>query len=614
MTVTLTVLTRSMRHAPFVYTPIGYKQYTPNPPFGQDPSLDATPAGRYTRLEMRDLYRCLEEYSPVMLHALGEVWQVALPETDRQAMVETLGEAMLQEGALAARLTALSEGARQAVGLLLRNGGEMPSHRVTTRFGAIRRFGALALQRERPWDAPDNALEELYYAGLVYRAYGEVAQFYGEIVLMPAQVVAGMPAMDDAAEISVESVAPPEPVRDAGDCLAEDLFALVAHLRRTTPFAPANGLGDLGWLDMKAADLERRLLGGLDPSRTALLRHLAVALGLVRVNAAGRVEPSLRARDWMRQSAGQRMRDLYVAWRDASDWHDLGWVPTLICEGGGWRDSAVIGRRNLVRYLLNWQPGQWYRLGDFLRLLQEQRPDYLRPDGDLHSWVIRDKASGGYLSGFEAWEAIEGALAAYLLRDPLHWLGAVRLGPEEGEHTLWSLGPHAIALLSGKADEGRNTSDVSLATVDEAMQVRIPTDGTLYDRYMLERFAEWQAQDARSATYAISVASVGRGVDAGVKIDQILAFLRRITADAVPESVQRELLAWGGHFGRAALERVVLLRTVDEATLNQIGRHGKLQRLLGDRLSKTSCTVPQANVEELVQRLQELGIWPAVRL
>lgn len=563
---------------------------------------------------MRDLYRCLEEYSPVMLHALGEMWQVALPESDRQAMVETLGEAMLREGALAARLAALSEGARQAIGLLLRNGGEMPSHRVTTRFGVIRRFGALALQRERPWDAPANALEELYYSGLVYRAYGEVAQFYGEIVLMPSQVVAGMPPMDDAAEISIEALVPPETVRDATDRLAEDLFALVAHLRRATPFAPANGLGDLGWLDLEETGLTQRLLGGTGRPRTALLRHLAVALGLVRVNETGRIEPSLRARDWMRQSAGQRMRDLYVAWRDARDWHDLGWVPTLICEGGGWRDNAVIGRRNLVRYLLHWQPGQWYRLADFLRLLQEQRPDYLRPDGDLHSWVIRDKASGGYLSGFEAWEAIEGALAAFMVRGPLHWLGAVRLGPEEGDHTLWSLTPEAVALLGGKADGEQAPTNVSLATVDVAMQVRIPTAGTLYDRYMLERFAEWQAQDARSATYAISVASVGRGVDAGIKIDQILAFLRRITADDVPESVQRELLAWGGHFGRAALERVVLLRTVDEATLNQIGRHGKLQRLLGERLSKTSCTVPQANVEELVQRLQELGIWPAVRL
>ena len=564
---------------------------------------------------MRDLYRCLNEYAPTMLHALASGWGTALPAGQRETMVETLGQAMLSPGALEARLGALSDAARQAAALIVRSGGEVPSHRVTTRYGAIRRFGRMALEREQPWTQPANALEELYYAGLVFRAYGEVAQFYGEIVLMPEQIVAGLPPLDDLAEITVEPLPAPDAFREAGDALTEDLFALVAYLRRATLRAPAGGLGDLAWFDMAADDLSKRLVGGNAPARLALLPFLAVSLGLVRVNAAGGVVPSLRARDWMRRSATRRARDIYIAWRDAVDWHDLPWVPTISCEGGGWRENAVVGRRNLVRFLVNWEPERWYALDDFVRLLKEQQPDYLRPDGDLHTWVIRDKASGDYLSGFESWEAIEGALAAYLLQGPLHWLGIVRLGPEEGERVLWSLAPGAVVLAAGKISHTPDQdAPLELATVDEEMAVRIPTAGTLYDRYMLERFAEWRAQDATAAIYDITIDSVSRGVDAGIKIDQILAFLKRITAEAVPESVLRELLAWGGHFGRATLERAVLLRTKDEATLTEIIHQSGVQQLLGERLTPTSCLVDEGNVPELIRRLKDLGIWPAVRL
>ena len=42
--------------------------------------------------------------------------------------------------------------------------------------------------------------------------------------------------------------------------------------------------------------------------------------------------------------------------------------------------------------------------------------------------VSQGAETGLYLSGFEAWEQVEGRLLAFLMTGPLYWLGAVACG------------------------------------------------------------------------------------------------------------------------------------------------------------------------------------------
>ncbi|NIO71720.1 MAG: hypothetical protein GTN71_22490, partial [Anaerolineae bacterium] len=51
--------------------------------------------------------------------------------------------------------------------------------------------------------------------------------------------------------------------------------------------------------------------------------------------------------------------------------------------------------------------------------IKESDPDFQRPDGDYSSWYIRQADTGRYLSGFESWDQVEGALIAYLIAQPL---------------------------------------------------------------------------------------------------------------------------------------------------------------------------------------------------
>ena len=61
---------------------------------------------------------------------------------------------------------------------------------------------------------------------------------------------------------------------------------------------------------------------------------------------------------------------------------------------------------------------------------------------------MRDAATGAYLSGFEAWDQIEGALAHLLRTQPLRWLGPSRSVRCGGQPVALRLTPLGQALLA----------------------------------------------------------------------------------------------------------------------------------------------------------------------
>ena len=52
-------------------------------------------------------------------------------------------------------------------------------------------------------------------------------------------------------------------------------------------------------------------------------------------------------------------------------------------------------------------------------------PDYQRLGGDYNSWFIRKEGSDTFLSGFEAWEEIDGALTRLSAGRCTGWVGTI---------------------------------------------------------------------------------------------------------------------------------------------------------------------------------------------
>lgn len=567
---------------------------------------------------MRDLYRCLDDYPPALLGAIAEAWQLPLPKGDPLEMVRALGDGMTAPGALQRVLPSLSATALEALAELAQQGGEAPAQRFALRYGAIRRFGPARLAREQPWLHPSNALEELYYRGLVFRAYGTLGESLGDLLIIPEQLWQQLPPLatpPDAWECPLKT--PLQYISCAGSALMEDLFAILVHLRQEPLPRTASDPQDLPIAPLIEALAEKeRLLGPSDSARCALLWRLLQGLKLVRHEGPALL-PSLQARDWLRLSDQSRMQGIYLAWRDDPDFDELRLLPGLSCEGKPPSGRLVEARRQLLALLRHFRVGEWFPMGALGDAARRRRPDFLRA-GREAGWAIRDAQSGTYLEGPESWEHVEGALIQAQLHGPFHWLSLVTLGSETegGEAIAFGVTPLGERLLTLSEPAGLREAAPHLvsATVDADLLVRLPTANSLYERYQLERFAEWQGQDQQEARYLITQDSLWRSHDAGIRGEQIIRFLRRISADGLSQMAQETLQRWSQRFGRASLEQMVVLQTVDAPTMAQIRADPQAAALLGLPLTPTACQVPEERVEALVGRLKAIGIWPRLRL
>lgn len=570
---------------------------------------------------MKDLYRSLSEYPAEMLVGVARVWRVELPKAEPRDQATSLAEAMLAPGALDAQIAALSPAAREALAILVDEGGALPGHRLALRYGAIRRLGPSRLAREEPWARPANAVEELYYRGLIVRTYATIGEHYGEVFAVPDQLLDRLPPLEAPAERLANHEAPPPDVIHAdGSAMMEDLLAVLVHVRqhhirpRREEGAPAHAPP----IAVERVDLGPRLLGGREPQRLDLLRHLLWRLKLVH-ESRGELRPTPRARAWLQLDDLRRRHAVLLAWRDNPHWDELLLLPTIRQEDAGWVHNPIPARRALLEFLARYGGG-WRALDGVIADLKRDRPDFLRPDGDYDSWHLRDAATGAYLGGFEAWDRVEGALARFVLTHSLRWLGIVEIGDDaEGRAAAFRLTPVGADILVGRrepdeaspdaASEGVADDRALRATISDDLVIAIPVAGTMYERYQLERFCHWLGQD-EVARYAITEDSVWRSHNTGVKIDQIDHFLRRLTGDRVPPTLSRDLLAWGGRFGRASMRRAVLLQTVDEATMQRIRGRPEFRRLLGELMGPTTCLVDERDAAEVLARLKALGIWP----
>jgi len=559
---------------------------------------------------MRDLYRCLDEYPPELLQALAQSWDIELPRDEPLRTVLRVGEGMLRDGAIQAVVESLSPGAREALAEVVALGGATAARNLSLRHGEIRRFGPAALRREQPWIAPASPLEELYYRGLLYRTFGELQGSLGELLIIPDQLLERMPPIErHTLRDELQPVSWKQPASDVGAALAEDLLAEIVALRRQPIRLPA----DVALVPELQArlDLGQRLMGPADALRLHLLWRLLIAQNLIEHDGR-QWRVAQHARHWLGASDAEQQLACYQAWRGDRSWSELYDLPDLICDRATCPHDAAGARARFCSVLQELPPGEWFNIEAFLAGLKRHHPDYLRPDGDLDGWFVRSRATGGFLRGMDAWEAIEGALAAHYIAGPLYWLGVVALADSEagklflitstGREMLDDLPPH-LNDTGAQAPPG---------TLDSRLRVTVSMRNSRYQRYQLERLAQWQGQDQDTAHYWLSENAVWEAQNAGITTDQILSFLRRITGGKIPEIAVRTLQAWGQRFGRAALSHVVLLETRDAPTMQLIRQIPSVAALLGEPLGPMRCLVPEENMERLVQELKKRNIWPRI--
>ena len=126
----------------------------------------------------------------------------------------------------------------------------------------------------------------------------------------------------------------------------------------------------------------------------------------------------------------------------------------------------------------------------------------------------------------------------------------------------------------------------------------------IYLRRALHAFAV-EAPDG----WRVTSASVRQAASGGLAPEQLVERLRSWSAGALPTELERQVLAWGGFFGSASIERPVLLRASDERALAALLGDPEVAPFLRPVAAPALLAeVPPERLHQLLQLLGERGV------
>jgi len=556
---------------------------------------------------VKTLRECLLEYDTTLLRAIARRRGVELTASHQPQMAIELAEALCDPASLNEALRWLTRDERRALDLLLLNDGRLPMLRFIQQFGEIRRFGPASLAREAPWLAPIGAAEGLWYQGLIGRGFKEQDGISTEFVFIPSDLVPHLPPpQSKETPFEVPEVERPYHIVPGDDALIDDMCMLLALVRTAEVQLQAGRL-----TAETVATLQRQFLDD-DPDRLEFLFHLAQAAELIAIEGRRVRLHRDAARNWLKGTRARQLYRLQLTWRDDPGWNELWHVPTLICEETGWRNDPLLARQAVLGLLKRCRSDAWLSIPGFVQAVKRHWPDYLRPDGDFDSWYIRDRRTGRYLTGLEHWDKIEGALLAYMLEGPLHWLGIVSSGYREG----WQKATAFRLTAAGTAFLGlRELTDEQLpiqpAQVSPEGEVVLPREASLYDRFQLARIGEWRASRP-DYVFQITAESLRRAFGENIQVDMLENFMNRIAQGQLPSATIDRIRALANQYGHVRLRRAAILETRTPKTMLDLRAHVRISPYLRQPISPTATLVRLSDWDVLLQELERAGYLPEI--
>jgi len=561
---------------------------------------------------MRTLLASLNDHPMALLRGIANRRGVALTTNARADAALQLAAMLAEPGATEHTLRLLSPQAQTAWRALCRADGRMKVPAFTRSFGAVRPLGPGKLEREQPWNAPVNATEELWFAGLVFKGFADAGDGLVEFVYIPPELLEGCAASEWAAAApDVVARQAPEHWIEARNSLAVDAATLLATLTRAPVRVDADG--------QPRSEEQSRLATGLiqkDPTRLALIVALLRQLGALSV-AGGRLATDEKAAQaWLHKGIWPQLTALFETWSDSIDatpagagWNDLRHVPGLRSEGK-WRNDPLVARRAIIEKLRRLTPGDWHDLQAFVAAIKSEDPDFQRPEANYTDWYLRDAETDRFLSGFESWDRVEGGLIRFIIAGPLYWLGAVSLGlAHDATPEAFRLTPNGLAWIG--AGEPPDPPRPARLTIQDDLTILAPLELPLLDRFRLLRFTEPVAGDAetppKATRHHITRDSLYTARTGGIKAQSLLRFLEQASEGQVPQRLIAGLERWDQHGGTVRLSRGAVLRVKDANVLALLRADPVIRPLLGDLLSAQAILIGEANLPRVIAALRELG-------
>ncbi len=536
---------------------------------------------------MPDLYQTLLKHDLGHIKIIADLWGLELESRDVDSAAEELSASLLDLEAVSETLEILPAEARTAITALVESNGKMEWAIFARTYGEIREMGAGRRDRERPHLKPASIAENLFYRGLLSKAFFDASKGSQEFAYIPEdllEIIEHTLQIEEPEEEKEKIIPvtkdtlgrPATPVEKtfeipASDHVLDDATTLLAALRLVKP-------------DWQA-----------DPKLHALLNSAKI----IKKN----VPQAEAVKSFLASSRTEALTMLHKAWLDSQTFNELHLISNLICEGE-WSNDPLTTRRFIIDLLNSLPKDKWWSLPAFLRDLKAKHPDFQRPAGDYDSWYIKRASDGQFLRGFAYWDQVDGEVVKAIIQN-MHWLGKIDLASAEegGAVTAFRLSP----FVEKKEEKGK----ISVASNGRITVTRLFSRAV---RYQIARFCDWE--DAGRTTdeykYQVTAQSLKHANEQGLKAEQLLTLLVKYTNGNVPPAFVKALKRWEEHGVEARVESLFVLRVSRPEVMEEM-RASKAGRFLGELLSPTAVVVKEGAIQKVMAALAELGLLAEVK-
>jgi hypothetical protein len=544
--------------------------------------------GIIKRETMPSLRSMLHEYDLDFLSRIARSWDAAVSQKDQETALSDLLLLMNQEKAFLDLLSNLTNNSRRALDALMQRGGSIPVESFSRNFGEIRALGPAKRAREAPDLHPVSVTEQLWYSGLVGKAFLSYQNEVREVIFIPDELIIflrGAGCAKVPLKIRPAVTQSPRFIVPASLSLLDHVTDLLASYRMGREIDP--DLFDQWNVPRKFLLPLLQTSGVLDKKRQPNQEKL---------------------KDFLQAGRAAALVSLYQAWLGSTDVNDLRLLPGFVFDGK-WVNDPLPPRQLLVGILLSLSNETWYSISSLLTEVKEKQPDFQRFAGEYESWFIRKEDEQPYLKGFEHWDDVEGALLRYLLCSPLHWFGILDLarGSAEGDPAAFRLTGIGRYLLTGETSPALN-NETGVVEVKQADTYGIQDNTPLQLRYQAARFGKLIRYANHFSWYRLTPDSLSVAASQGLNLHQLILLLEKSQPKPVPRSLQRLAERWEAHHLEASIKTALLLRFVSADACSLFLANPRSGPMVLEQLNPLTLLLHPNSQEAAHRLLAELGI------
>lgn len=366
---------------------------------------------------------------------------------------------------------------------------------------------------------------------------------------------------------------------------------------------------------------------GEDDEYMEMLFHTAQELKLIQLSQTPlrdikpHYEPGPELERWSNMSQVEQTKTLLQLWPMSNYWLDIVGVNFRQWNPYAWNPRPA--RLLLLKYLQRCEPGRWYSFKSLLQTIWNEDAFIMRTGPNPYGTRIekQHKTTGMHIK----WNQCDGETFIGLLSSTLYELGIVSLGYQQSSvptsadlvnpdaFLLTELGAAALPPLGTKpavptASVLSDHADGYHALVVQPNFELLLLQPDMPTLYRLLPFAQVNQVEMVSRL-TLTRASFARGLEVGLRPEQIRQVLQEHSQKGIPQNIDYTLSDWGKSFKDVKITQVILLEVSSEEIANEMCASPKLKafglRLLGPCAMAVNGEV---NLQELRRTLEKEGI------